>query len=223
MFTAGLGIVLVCVAGAAEENGTRPVSFSVWAIQASGGGWAASSASGQVGRTPAGGTNRTPPGSPGHTLRGGTRQSPPARIRRTPHGGSGRTPQGRAAPVPPVRATAPAPKQFDQGAQPISEALADLPYKRYDTIRADRRAAPYRQQTRVAINPRYTLCVSPISREPDGRIRTELCVEMAPRQKGERPVKALETRVLMAPGKAVKLRGLRLEEGELVIVLVVGG
>ena len=100
------------------------------------------------------------------------------------------------------------------------KAMADLPYDTYNALRIASRPAPYQWETRFPINEKYTLIAKPISPQLDGRLRIDVRVAMAPKQAGDEPVKALDIRLVVTPGNAVKFRGLQLDEGELVIVLL---
>lgn len=109
--------------------------------------------------------------------------------------------------------------KFGAGLDEIRGELSGLQFNTFKLLTAGRFAAPFGQETRTALHPRYSLVATPVSREEDGRIRIDLRVEMPPRAPGGKPVVAVQTRVMMAPGTRVKLGGLRLEEGDLVVVL----
>jgi hypothetical protein len=110
-------------------------------------------------------------------------------------------------------------KYFDAGLEPIRTAVNDLPFDTYKKVKVSRQAAPCGEESRLAIDERYTLFVKPVSREADGRIRLEIRIEMAPKEPGGKPVKALDTRMMLAPGEKVKFGGLKLAQGELVVVV----
>ena len=112
---------------------------------------------------------------------------------------------------------------YEPGLEAIKEAVSGLPFNTYRKIQTTRQAAPFNEKTRFSINDRYTLLVTPLSKDEDGRIRVELCVLMASKDPEKDTVKALESRLVVPPDKNVNLHGFKLEEGELVIVLAAKG
>ncbi len=110
------------------------------------------------------------------------------------------------------------PKEFDPGLEPISNAVADLAFDTYHKLLAEKRAIAYKKETPVPVESRYTLFVTPLSKESDGRLRMDIRVELAPKTAGGTPVTVLSTRLMASPGKLVKLGGFALEKGELIIV-----
>ncbi len=114
------------------------------------------------------------------------------------------------------------PKQFEAGLESIRGAVADLPFDTYRKVQALTQTLPAGQETRVAIDARYTLFLKPLDTDPEGRIRLEVRVELAPKAPQDKPVTALSTRLALAPGKQAKVGGFKLEQGELVIVLSPG-
>lgn len=113
-------------------------------------------------------------------------------------------------------------KYFDPELEPIRNDVNDLRFDTYHQVRVDRREAPCGMETRFPLDARYTLCVTPVSKEHDGRIRLDVRVEMAPRKEGDKPINALSTRMMAAPDKKTRFIGFKLEQGELVILLAVG-
>ena len=110
-------------------------------------------------------------------------------------------------------------KHFDPGLEPIKKAVEDLAFDTYRKVKTAKQAAPLGKQSRTPLDGKYTLCVTPVSKEPDGRGRLELRIEIAPKEKDDKPVNALTTRVLMKPGEMMKLRGLKMDPGEMIIVI----
>lgn len=108
---------------------------------------------------------------------------------------------------------------FDRGLEPIRRAVSDLPYNHYKRLNTGQLKAPMGSAESFALDSRYTLVVKPVSREPDKRLRMEVRVEMKPREKGKKPINALETRLRVRPGEMVKFHGLKTEGGEMVVVL----
>lgn len=113
-------------------------------------------------------------------------------------------------------------KHFDPELEPIRNDVNDLRFDTYHQVRVDRREAPYGAETRFPLDARYTLCVTPVSKEQDGRIRLDVRVEMASRKEGDKPINALSTRIMAAPDKKTRFIGFKLEQGELVFLLAVG-
>ncbi len=110
------------------------------------------------------------------------------------------------------------PKEFEPGLEPIANAVADLPFDSYRKLLAEKRAIAYKKETPIPVESRYTLFVTPLSKESDGRLRMDIRVELAPKTAGGTPVAVLSTRLMASPGKLVKLGGFALEKGELIIV-----
>ena len=111
------------------------------------------------------------------------------------------------------------PKHFDPGLEAIQGAVADLPFDTYRKVQAAEKKLAFGSENRLALDARYTLVLKPIAKEPDGRIRMDIRVEMAPQNPQDKPVTALSTRMALSPGKQTKLGGFKLDRGELVIVL----
>lgn len=110
-------------------------------------------------------------------------------------------------------------KQVDPGLEEVRDAIADLDADTYRKVKAAEISAPFNQETRAEINAKYTLCITPLSREADNHVRMNVCVQMAAKNPGETPVNAITTTVTMGPGKQFKLRGLKMDKGELVVVI----
>ena len=110
-------------------------------------------------------------------------------------------------------------RHFDAGLEAVRPALEKLPYTTFRKVYTTRTKAPFEQETRCKITSKYTLILTPLSREKDGRIRADLRVEMLPAKRGGAPVKALATRLALQPGQKIKLQGLKLDKGELIILL----
>lgn len=108
--------------------------------------------------------------------------------------------------------------EFDPALAPVRHAVSDLGFDTYRKIKADVISAPFGKETGFPINEKYTLYIKPLNRQ-DIQTRINVRVELAPRSQQERPKTAVTTVVAMAPSKQVKLRGLKMDKGELVIVL----
>lgn len=112
---------------------------------------------------------------------------------------------------------------LDAALEPIRASLRGLPFNTYRSLVTARPSCPMGEETRLAITAHYTLAVKPVSRTDGGRLCLEVRVEMPPHPDSKRaePVAALSTVVNLSPNRQIKLGGLRLEEGELVLVLAV--
>ncbi len=111
-------------------------------------------------------------------------------------------------------------KHFDAAVKPIADAVGDLPFDTYHSVKTAKQTANIGVKAKFPIDAKYTLYITPVAHTSDKRIRLELLVEMAPKKKGDKPVKALSTRVLAKPRQKLKLHGIQAEKGELVIVLM---
>lgn len=125
--------------------------------------------------------------------------------------------------------------RMDRDARAVSEALVDLKGKfdTYRNLRVLKTVAPYRQETKLAINDRYTLYLTPLSKDDNDRIRCKVRISMKVEEKVPNPAasaaavrtvekNAVDCTFLAVPGKLFKLTGslLKLDEGQLVVVLV---
>ena len=107
-------------------------------------------------------------------------------------------------------------KHFGPGLDRVRKAVSGLDYDSFYKVRSADVPAPYGEETKIFINNQYALFLSPVSRGPDGRIRIKARITMKVKEK---TVKALDTTLTMAPGGHLNLGGLRLERGELIVVI----
>jgi hypothetical protein len=112
-------------------------------------------------------------------------------------------------------------KTYDTGLEPIRSVLASLPYDTYTHVASKRTELGVGDEQRIVINDRYTFFAEPQSIEPDGRVRMAVRVEM--KRDDGRSTTALDTTILLAPGKKVNLGGFKLDKGDLLMVLVTAG
>lgn len=110
-------------------------------------------------------------------------------------------------------------KTFGPGLEDVKTAIEGLDFDSFTKVKGVTVSAKSEDETRVAINDTYTLFLKYVSRAKDGRVKVEARIELTPKKTGAIPVTALRTELTMVPGKHVNLGGLRLEEGELVLVL----
>ncbi|HOF40503.1 MAG TPA: hypothetical protein PLD73_10545 [Candidatus Hydrogenedentes bacterium] len=123
--------------------------------------------------------------------------------------------------------------QFDSNIAFIRETVEDL--KQFDDFRklkSVNTTAPYGKETKVLLDDRYTLLIHPIERDSLDRIRCDVRVQMRlpdneakpstqPGQQAPSPrlKEVLRCTLLAVSGKSFKVGGLKLDEGQLVLVL----
>ena len=112
-------------------------------------------------------------------------------------------------------------KQFDPGLEDVRPALEDLEFDRYRKLSAATVSAPFNKESPVDLGSGYTLFVTPLSRERNGQARISVKVWVESKEAGGRPVNAVATTIMIGPGKQFKLRGLKMDPGELVVVMSV--
>lgn len=112
-------------------------------------------------------------------------------------------------------------KFFGPGLEEVYKAVIGLDYDTFHRVKATEVRAPYNRETKLFINDRYTLYVKPVEQGEDGRIRLQTRITIAPKKGIGDPINALNTTLAIAPGKHLNLGGLRLAEGELIVVLSV--
>jgi hypothetical protein len=111
-------------------------------------------------------------------------------------------------------------KRFGPGLENVQRALEGLSYKTFRRIDGFERSAKYQSESAIRLNDRYTLFVRPMSKDDQDRVRMNVRIEMAPRKRGDAPIDVVsDTSVALVPGKQVNLGGLKLDEGELIVVL----
>lgn len=112
---------------------------------------------------------------------------------------------------------------FDKDLQDLKDALSDLDYDTFRRLSTTTLRAGLNEEAAYEINSRYKLCVKPLSREASGQVRLNVRVEMKTNAPGAKPVNAVATTLLISPEKKLKVRGLKLDNGELVVVLMLRG
>jgi len=117
-------------------------------------------------------------------------------------------------------------KVYDRELEQYKDALDGLDYDTYHHLSSKMLQAKMGEEAVYEINSRYKLCVEPLSRESSGQTRLNVRVEMTPKEAQGRagwerkPVNVIKTTLLISPDKKLKLRGLKLDRGELVVVLM---
>ena len=129
-------------------------------------------------------------------------------------------------------------RQFDKSIASIRETVEDL--KQFDDfrkLRAVKTIAPYGEETEIPLDKEYVLFLKPLERASHDRIRCNIQVKMRLEEKNgesnkqdveaedeeteEKPKfkEVLRCTLLALSGKPFKVGGLKLEEGQLVLVL----
>ena len=114
-------------------------------------------------------------------------------------------------------------KVFGKGLESVRRDIANLNYSNFQKLSAYSATINFGEPTKVPIDESYTLVVEPTAVDKQGRIRLNTQVMMKKKTKdGVKLVKALDTVLVMAPGKRLNLGGLKLKNGgDLIIVLSV--
>lgn len=110
-------------------------------------------------------------------------------------------------------------KYFGEGLEGVRKSVIGLDYDTFHRVKATEKAAPYGLETKLPIDGRYTLCLTPVSVGADGRIRLKTRITMTSRNPERGTINALDTTLVMVPGKPINLGGLKLDIGELIVVL----
>ena len=119
----------------------------------------------------------------------------------------------------------------DRAVLEIQDVVVDKDTRRYDTYRflwRGNATIAYEEEASLRINERYTIFVTPLSEDRQGRIRVEVRVEEQPEPRSRRdgearpePVIAVRATSMLVPGNHLKLDGLNLDEGKMIIALTV--
>ena len=114
-------------------------------------------------------------------------------------------------------------KVFGPGLESVRHDIANLNYSNFQKLSSYSATINFGEPTTVPIDESYSLIVEPTAADKQGRIRLKTQVMMKKKSKdGVKLVKALDTVLVMAPGKRLNLGGLKLEGGgDLIIVLSV--
>jgi len=110
-------------------------------------------------------------------------------------------------------------QSIDPALAEVKSALSDLSFDTYRKLCDQTLSAPFERDTRCALNDKYTLIVNPISKEANGQVRLNLRVEMTPKNPTDKPITAVSTTIVIAPGKQFKVRGLKADRGEVVAII----
>lgn len=111
--------------------------------------------------------------------------------------------------------------EMDPALAPVREELRGLPFDTYRSLLITEKRCPNDAKETLRLTGRYTLVTEFIEEMDDGRLRIDLCIIMSPPPEfsGKDPVIVLSTVLKLSPGKQVKLGGMKLEVGEMIVVL----
>jgi len=114
-------------------------------------------------------------------------------------------------------------QSFDAELRPIVGHLQDLPHSRFHHVTHGSMVAAFGERTDARLHERYLLFVEPQSWESEGRARIRICLEMRSERDPEKLVKAVDSRVVIAPDNPIRLGGLKLDGGDLVVLIKTAG
>lgn len=110
-------------------------------------------------------------------------------------------------------------KQFDSGAQAVRKAVEDLPFDTFRGIFSGGVTMPTGKEARLTLNDTYSLLLQCPSREGEDAVHLDVAVELAPTAPGEPPRKAVQSCMVVRTEKMVRIGGLKMNEGEMIVVL----
>jgi hypothetical protein len=111
-------------------------------------------------------------------------------------------------------------KFFGPGLESVKRALVALNFDTFNRVSSAELPVPYGTEQQIFINKKYTLFVEPVSQTDDGRVRLRARVTMKSRD-GTKTADAIDTTLLIKPGTHLNIGGLRLDSGELILVVSV--
>ncbi|MCC6487821.1 MAG: hypothetical protein IT364_10010 [Candidatus Hydrogenedentes bacterium] len=113
-------------------------------------------------------------------------------------------------------------KSFGEGLESFRTSLEKLPFDTFKKVKSDKASATANKEARVPISARYTLTVTPLAKDGEGRVRVKVCVEEKAEREGKKVVrKAVDTTAALVPGEHLLLGGPSMDEGRLVIFIAV--
>ena len=110
-------------------------------------------------------------------------------------------------------------KQYDNGALPVRKAVEDLPFDTFRGIFSGGVTMPAGKEARLKLNDNYTLLIQCQSRDSKNTAHVDITVELPPASAGGPPRKAVQSCMVLCTGKMVRIGGLKMNEGEMVVVL----
>jgi hypothetical protein len=114
-------------------------------------------------------------------------------------------------------------KTYDSDLKAIKDTLFELnDYNTFRKIEITSENGTFGKEMALKINARYTLYVTPIERDTNGRIRLNTRIEeKAQGRPTDNPINALSAQSCLVPNDKLLLGGPTLNSGKLVIVLTV--
>ena len=114
-------------------------------------------------------------------------------------------------------------KVFGAGLETVKRAVGGLDYDTFSKVSSADATIPFGEKTTFFVNSKYSVLIEPTSVDGSGRVRlhTQVLMKSKDKNKDKVKVKALDTFLVMAPGKQMNLGGLKLTDGDLIIVLSV--
>ena len=156
---------------------------------------------------------KTPAPTPSETAAPPTTQTPVSPLHQS------YAPGIKVKPQPPVEQGADT-RFFEAGLESIRqyEYVNSLPYDTFHKVRSDSSAVELKEAANFVINDQYTLHLTPLNADPEGRIRVQVSIDEKSTQNGQtRTRRALDTTSAIAPGKHLLLGGLPLAQGQLIV------
>ena len=113
-------------------------------------------------------------------------------------------------------------KFFEPSLDPIRSSLDTLPFDTFRKVKSDRGQVSAKEEAKFKINDRYTLSVTPLSGDTEGRVRVKVWITEKVEKDGKTVTrKALDSTSAVVPGKHLLLGGLPMDGGQLAILLTV--
>ncbi len=109
-------------------------------------------------------------------------------------------------------------KQLDDASKTYQRLLSDLPYTNFKEMKHSRVSTQPTKEHRVQIGTRYTAYLSVADRSEGTRVNVNVRITVTSRTSGK-TVTAVESNLRLAQDKPVLIRGLKIEDGELLVVL----
>lgn len=112
-------------------------------------------------------------------------------------------------------------KRLDPGLEPIAKAFEELPFNRFKKVKTGKASVKAGEESSFALTAAYTLRATPTAKDREDRIRLSVRLDEKVKKEDKEVTRcAVETTSALAPGKPLLLRGLKSEEGELIILLL---
>jgi len=113
-------------------------------------------------------------------------------------------------------------KQFDPGLEGVRHTLDETGFDRYRKLSAATISAPLEQESSIDLGSGYALLITPLSRERNGHVRMHIRLRMDRKPPRGQSLNAVDTTIAIGPGKQFVLRGLKMDRGELIVVMSLG-